>query len=364
MPHRPVAFGRIRALLSVTGLLAGCPAPAPSSENARREPLPPRSAAPAEVPPAAEPAEVSPAAEPAPAPTPTPAADAIALPPTLAAEGVRPVVRSLWRAIEGVDAGDPAAIAGAMTEDGRWFPPGSPAEATRDASELQRAMLPWSNVDLELDVRRVVDPGDGPFAAQVSVASREDPALRYELVLLVEPRSDRIAAVHHFGDPLGPLRMGPGKEEPLALGPVGEPALERGAADPTLAVAARELAADLDGRSDEAVRARLAEDVVLHDVTARRTRRGRDGYLEGMRETLGPTGHLAVDRHLTGAPFVVLEGAVYGREAASSGKPEGAAAAPQEHGFVHVHRIVDGAIVETWHYVNRRGRPHRPRVRP
>jgi ketosteroid isomerase-like protein len=352
--------GRIRVLLSVTGLLAACPAPTPSSEAARREPPAPRPAEPAEVAP-------PPAIAPRPAPPVAaiePAAEALPLPPALAAEGVRPVVRSLWRALEAVDAGDAAALAGAMTEDGRWFPPGSDQESVQGPADLQRAMGPWSSAELALDIRRIVDPGDGPFAAQVTVASLENPVLRYELVLLVEPRGDRIAAVRHFGDPLGPVRVGPNEEEPLALGPLGEPVLERGASEPALVDVARALTTALDGVEDEAARARLAEDVVLHDVAARRTRRGREGYLAGMRETLGPTGHLAVDRHLAGSGFVVLEGAVYGREASSAAKAEGEATTPQEHGFVDVHRVVDGLIAETWHYVNRRGRPPRPRLRP
>lgn len=352
---------RLSVLLTMACLVAACPAPSPSSTTARRDPAAPRSAEPAAAPtPAPTPAVDPPASDPEPArPATDPARDA--LPPALAAEGVRPVVRSLWRALEAVDAGDAAAMAPAMTDDGRWFPPGSPAESVGGQADLQRALEPWSGDEIDLDVRRVIDPGNGAFAAQVTVANREAPGLRHELVLLVEPRGERMAAVHHFGDPLGPVRMGPGKEEPLALGPVGEPELAGGPGEAGAIDAAKQLAAAVDAREDDAVRTRLAEDVVLHDVTARRTRHGRDGWLAGWRETLGPTGRLVVDRHLAGSRFVVVEGAVYGREPKTEGdaKPE-----PQEHGFVDVHRIVDGTIAETWHYVNRRGRPHRPRVRP
>jgi ketosteroid isomerase-like protein len=130
-------------------------------------------------------------------------------------------------------------------------------------------------------------------------------------------------------------------------------ALEGGPPDVAHVDATKQLVAALDGRKDDAVRALLAEDVVLHDVSARRTRRGRDGYLEGWRETLGPKGHVAVARHYAGQRFVVMEGTLYGRDAK-----------PQAHGFADIHRLADGKIVETWHYVNRRGQPHQPQIRP
>jgi ketosteroid isomerase-like protein len=361
----PAGMPSPRAFSIAAALLAACPAPAPSSDATRREPPAPRAVEPVPEPavvpqPAAVP---QPSAVPQPIPTvPEPAPDtAIPLPPALAAEGVRPVVRSLWRALEAVDAGDAGAMARVTTNDARWFPPGGLAESVQGATHLQRAMAPWSNPEVDLDVRRVIDPGVGSFAAQVSATSRESPALRHELVLLVEARGDHVAAVHHFGDPLGPVRLGLDEQEPLDLGPVDEPALEHGAAAQAQVDAARTVATALDDRNDDAVRALLTEDVVLHDVKARRTRRGPDGYVAGMRETLGETGHLAVNRHLAGPRFVVLEGAVLGH-----GPPMGKAASepasePQEHGFVDVHRMVDGKIAETWHYVNRRGRPHRLR---
>lgn len=375
MPHtsRVERPGRSRALVGLTamGLLAACPAPSPSSPTPRAQP-----AAPAPT------VGNEPAAPPAPAPAPAvagedalaperPASDPAggALPAALATADVRPVVRSLWRALEAVDAGDAAAMAAAMTDDGRWFAPGRPEESVGGPTDLQRALAPWNGSDTDIDVRHIIDPGDGTFAAQVSVGSREDPELRHELVLLVEPRGELVAAVHHFGDPLGPLRQrasplppSGGLDEPLALGPVGEPTRAGGPAETAAVEAAEQLAAALDAREEDAVWTRLAADVVLHDVIARRTRQGRDGWLAGMRETLGPAGRLVVDRHLAGSRFVVVEGAVYGREpAAGRGEPP---AEPQEHGFVDVHRFVDGTIAETWHYVNRRGRPHRRRVRP
>ena len=354
MPHAV----RCSALSTAIALLVACPAPAPSSDLARREPSDRRIAEPA--------AEPGPAPTPAPSPTPAPAGltqepaspaepEAIPLPSTLAAEGVRPVTRSLWRALEELDAGDAAAIARTMIEDARWYPPGRNDEAV-GAADLARALGPWSNPATEIDVRRIIDPGDGPFAVQVSATSRENPALRHELVLLVEARGDHVTAVHHFGDPLGPVRLGQGEQEPLDLGPMGEPALERGAGEAAELDVARTLATAIDAREDDAVRALLAEDVVLHDVIARRTRRGRDGYVAGMRETLDETGRLAVDRHLAGSRFVVVTGVVFGRDPppTTTGEPE-----PQEHGFADVHRMVDGTIAETWHYVNRRGRPLR-----
>lgn len=347
---------RLSALLTMACLLAACPAEGPSSTTARRDPAAPPSAGPALS--TDPPATVPPATVP---PTTGPALEA--LPPALAAAGVRPVVRSLWRALEAIDAGDAAAMAPAMTDDGRWFPPGRPEESVGGPAELQRAMDPWTGDEIELDVRRIIDPGDGAFVAQVTVANREGAGLRNELVLLVEPRGDLVAAVHHFGDPLGPVRLGAGgKEEPLALGPVGEPTLEGGPAVATAVDAAKQLAVAVDARADEAARAYLREDVVLHDVIARRTRQGREGWLAGMRETLGPIGRLVVDQHLAGPRFIVLEGAIYGRD--GDARDGDAKAEPQEHGFVDVHRIVDGAIAETWHYVNRRSRPYRPRLRP
>jgi ketosteroid isomerase-like protein len=177
-----------------------------------------------------------------------------------------------------------------------------------------------------------------------------------------------MGAVRQLGDPLGPVRprTGPGtseatsEAEPLALGPAGEVVLEGGAPDPSLADLTRSLMDAVEARKDDAVRALLAEDVVLHDLATRRTRRGRDAWVAGMRETLGETGHVTVDRHHPGARFVVVEGAVHGREA----DPAAPASPPQEHGFADVHRVVDGAIAETWRYVNRRGRPRRVVPRP
>jgi ketosteroid isomerase-like protein len=327
-------------LLLAAGSLA-CPAPTPRTEPARGE-----------TPAKAEPVVAS---------------SPKVVEPSLAADGVRPVVRTFWQALEAVDAGDAGALAHAMTEDGRWLPPGRFEESLQGAAQLQRAMNPWSSDGVEIDVRRVIDPGEGAFVAQVSVASGRDPTLRHELVLLVEPRDDAIAAVHHFGDPLGPLRWGPSKEEPLDLGLVGEPTMVAvsGVAAAAQMDLAEQLTAAIERRDDDAVRARLAADVVLHDVAARRTRRGPDGYLTGIRETLGAAGHLRVDRRLAGSGFAVLEGAVLGREAAADATGAGAEPAePQEHGFADVHRMVDGAIAETWHYVNRRGRPYHPRPAP
>jgi len=352
MPHA----ARLSALSTAIALLAACPAPAPSADAARREPNAPRITEPGPTPTHA-PSLASPV--PAPQPALEPASDlepeAIPLPSTLAADGVHPVARSFWRALEAIDAGDAAAMAQAMTADARWFPPGRVEESVQGASDLARAMAPWSNPTIDIDVRRIIDPGDGPFVAQVSVGNRENPALRHELVLLIEVRDDRIAAAHHFGDPLGPIRLGQSQQEPLDLGPVGEPVLEQGAGARAQVDAARALITAVDARDDDAVRALLTEDVTLHDMAARRTRRGRDGYVEGMRETLGTTGHLAVDQHLAGSRFVVLMGVVFGRTTPPS--KDSAPSEPQEHGFADVHRMVDGTIAETWHYVNRRGRP-------
>lgn len=338
----------------LAGWLVACPAPAPSP-YAHREPppAPPRGA------------------EPAPAPDLATAPDRSSLPSALAAHDVRPAVRSLWQALEAVDAGDAEAMARVMIEGGRWLPPGSFEESVAGAVDLRRAMSPWSSPTVELDVRRIIllSPlgGDTPFAVQVSVASHDAPAARHELVLLVDTRGDHIAAVHHFGDPLGPIRArAPNEAEPLDLGPASPLVLEDGAPEHGAAEAAhleatRRLMDAVDGRDDAGVRARVVEDAVLHDVAARRTRRGRDAYAAGMRETLGETGHVAVDRLHAGGGFVIVAGSVFGRE------PEPATPAPspaQEHGFADVHRMVDGAIAETWHYVNRRGRPHHPRPTP
>jgi ketosteroid isomerase-like protein len=270
------------------------------------------------------------------------------------------VIRALWQALEAVDGGDPEAMARVMTPDAHWFPPGGTEEAVRNGPDMSRAMGPWSNEALEVDIRRVIDLGDRPFVAQVSVGNRKQPSLRYELVLLVETRGDRIAAVHHFGDPLGPVRVGPNEQEPLDLGPLVDPTLEGGPPVVAHGDTTLRLVEALEDRNDATVRALLAADVVLHDVTARRTRRGRDAYLTGFHETLGPKGHLEVIRHHASERFVIIEGTLHGREPA----PQAATATPQEHGFADLHRLADGVIVETWHYVNRRGRARLPRARP
>lgn len=346
MPRAVRATTRRLTVLPVLGGLVGwvtaCPAPAPRGSDLHDAPTPgpvPRHAT-AE---AAITPEPAPAIAPAPAPAPAPS-------PALAAEGVRPVVRATWQALEAVDAGDPDAMARVMTEDARWFPPGSLEESV-GAGEARRALSPWSGDDVALDVRRIIDL-DGAFAAQVTVAGTEGPGLRHEMVLVIETRDDRVTAVRQYGDPLGPVRPRPGHPtEPLDLGPVGEPVVELGTPAPALAQTARALASAIDERRDDDARARLADDVVLHDVTGRRTLRGRDAYVTGMRDALGEAGHLRVDALHEGARAVIVEGAVLGREA-------DAPTDPREHGFADVHRVVDGAIAETWHYVNRRNRPH------
>jgi ketosteroid isomerase-like protein len=198
----------------------------------------------------------------------------------------------------------------------------------------------------------------------VSIASAEAPADPHELVLVVEARGDRIAEVRHYGDPLGPVRARASATDPLALGPAGEVALERGAPEAGVVGIARALVAGVEAHDDDAVRALLAEDVVLHDVTARRTRRGRDAYVAGLHEA----GRVAVDRQHAGARFVVVEGAVLGPEPSGApteaADPSAPASPPQEHGFADVHRVVDGKVAETWRFVNRRGRPGRMRPRP
>lgn len=336
-------------------LLCACPASAPSADATQRNAAP--TAAPTEPTLPVEPAA------PAPAPAPTmlvePSPDPAAppdLPPALAAPGVRPVVQSLARALEAVAAGDPDAMGRVMLTEARWFPPGSPQESVGNGSELRRAMSPWGTPELGVDLRRVIDLGGSPWFAQVSIASREQPTMRYELALMIETQGDRISAVHQFGDPLGPVRIGPNEQEPLDLGPTTV-VLEGG--PPTLAHvdATKRLAEALQARNDDAVRALLAEDVVLHDVIARRTRRGRDGYLAGFAETLGEAGHLVVDEHYAGERMVVMVGAIDSRGTQAD-------AEAMEHGFADIHRLADGKVLETWHYVNRRGRARRPRLRP
>lgn len=343
--------------------LAGCPSPAPRSIEAapRADATPPPASAPPAEPPTVTPPTVEPTpAEPTPLePTPTPdAVEGPPLPAALAAEGVRPVVRAMWRTIEAIDAGDPDAMAQLVVPDGRWFPPGGLAESFSGASDFRRAMSPWAGAQVALDVRRVIDLGS-PFAVQLAVTGTEtDPPLRHELLLLVEIRGDLVAAIRHYGDPLGPLRTAPSAEAPLDLGPVGEPTVERGTAEPGHAEVARALLEAIDGRKDAAARALLAEDVVLHDVTASHTRRGRDEVLAAYRATLGEgdRGRLALDRQHAGPGLVIIEGAVHGRD--TDADP------PQEHGFADVFRVEDGVVAEAWHYVNRRGRLHRPRVQP
>ncbi len=343
-------------LCAAAGLLCACPAatPHPDATGSRGAPVqaaarvePPATPVPAVVPtaPAVEPA-VEPEADPS----------ALELPPALAAPDVRPVVQSLWRALEGVDAGDADAMGRVMVDGGRWFPPGSPEESVGTGADLRRAMGPWSSHTLDVELRRVIDLGASPVFAQLSVADREQPELRYELALMIDVRGDRIAAVHHYGDPLGPVRVGPSAEEPLDLGPVAL-VVEGGAPSVAHADAVGRLRDALDGRDEAAARALLDEGVVLHDVVARRTRRGPEGYLAGFRELLGEAGHLKVSQLEAGESFVVMVGVIDGRSKNADGQP-------MEHGFADVHRLVGRKVVETWHYVNRRGRAQPPTLRP
>ncbi|MCX4245989.1 nuclear transport factor 2 family protein [Paraliomyxa miuraensis] len=331
-------MGAIGLLMTIS--VVGCPSPAPRPTPAT-----------AERPPAPE-AKVEPTpAEPEPRPlAPPPPVDAgPPLPAALTA--ANSPMQSLWRALESVDGGDSDALGPILRPDGRWFPPGSVAESV-SGSDLPRAMLPWTGPSVEIDVRRMIDLG-GPFVAQVAVT---EPPNRHELVLMVMPRGDGIGAIHHHGDPLGPIRLGSDPSEPMDLGPLGEVALERGKPNPDAIALVTDLTEALDGRKDDAARARLAETVVLHDIIARRTRRGRDAYLAGFQATMGDSGHLTIARSHSAAGWVVVEGAVHGREPSAEN--------PQEFGFADVHRVIDGAIAETWHYVDRRGRPRSPRLDP
>lgn len=313
-------------------MATGCPAPAPRASPAQ---TPPPVAAPER-----------------PRSTPT-AADA-SLPAALAGEGVRPVVRALWRAIEAVDAGDADAMARAMTEDARWFPPGSARESVGGPQQLGRAMAPWTAESIELDLRRVIDLGGSPFVAQLSVG-HDGGAGRYELVLMVEVAGDRISSIRHYGDPLGSVRAGPPTVEP-PLGPPGP--VERAAGPPTIehVASTRALAEALERGDDETARALLAPQVVMHDVRARKTWHGPTDVTTAYRADLGPRGHLTIAHHYAGSQYVVVEGAL------SIGQTK-EDDVPRERGFVDLHRLERGKIAETWHYLNRRDRPRKPASR-
>lgn len=336
--------------LAVLGVLwlTACPAPSdPFSTGQARKQGP--SGEPGSS--VATPAELAAPAEPA---APAELADP-ALPASLA--NAPALARTVWSTLEAIDDGDAEAMSQVMAPTARWFPPGSIEESvSNDSGQLARALAVWTSPDVSIDVRHLVVTG-GPLVAQIAVVDADTPEYGYEIVLLFEERGDQIAMVRQYGDPLGPVRMSAedlaGRS--LAIGPVGSPVVHTGPADPA-SVALVEAAHDgLEAREDAAVRSRIAEAVVVHDIKGRRTRKGADDYLEVMKSTLGEEGHLMRLKTHAAGNWVIVEGAVYGVETDADGNA-------REHGLVDVHRLEGGAIAETWHYLNRRGRPHRSRA--
>ena len=319
--------------LATLMMLAGCPNSSPTPTKAIPRPAA-ESSPPAEAK-SPDPAQSLPS-------EPTPSASDPSRPP----EHARAPVKALWNGIEGVDGGDADAMARAMTEPARWFPPGGASDSVGGEAELRRAMAPWSSPEVELDLRRVIDPGDSQFIAQLSVSSDEG-RRRYEMALVVRTKGDRIQTVRHYGDPLGPVRLGPAAVDPLDLGPVGSVAFEGGAANAENIATARALTEALERRDDEAAVALLDPAVVLHDIRARKSRRSPKDFATAYRADLGTKGHLTIAHHYAGTQYVVLEGSLRGHEDDEVG---------QEHGVLDVHRLQDGKIAETWHYLNRRAR--------
>ena len=243
----------------------------------------------------------------------------------------------------------------AMLPSARWFPPGSPDESIgNDDGTIERGMKPWAAGDLALDIRRVIDLGGPPLIAQVSIDKTTDPNVRFELVLLLDVKEGKIASVRQYGDPLGPVRSrAEDTEGTLDLGPIGTISVEGGQPNLDHVKAAKTQLEALNGSLKD-LAPLLSDNVLLHDVSVRRTREGKDEYQQGYRATLGEKGKVdAAHMHAT-ANFVMVEGAVHGKATADDGSP-------REHGFVDIHRFEDGVIAETWHYVNRRGRPARVR---
>lgn len=340
--NRPLGHLRPLAMAGLLGLVA-CSSPDSASSGDAPSPATPAASAPPPTTPASgEPVSSSPGSESIDPSIPTSLASASA------------VARATWRALEAVDAGDAEAMSLVMTSDARWFPPGSVEESVdNQPGTMARAMAPWSGPDVELSVRRVIEPGYGPVVVQLAVDRVSSPGAGNELVLLIKGRGEQMQTVRQYGDALGPLRFHPeDRERTLDLGPIAEPTWHAGPADDAAMAVVEALGKAIEARDEAAVRAQLADGVRLHDVKARRTREGEDGFLEGMRGTLGEDGHLVALHQFGAGETVVVEGAVYGLEADDEGNP-------REHGFADVHRLAGGEIVETWHYLNRRGRPSR-----
>ncbi|MEX1362666.1 MAG: nuclear transport factor 2 family protein [Nannocystaceae bacterium] len=333
--------------LAVVGSLwlTACPAPpAGPAPSASRD---------ASTPSAAVEPESATAPVTAPTTEPTPASVEPSVPTAISQSSA--LAHTLWTALEELDAGDPDAMTRALAPTARWFPPGSPAESI-GVDEMPRAMANWSGPDVTLDIRRVIDPGVPPLIVQLVVERDGEVPLANEIVLLVDGQADQIASVRQHGDPLGPIReRAEDSGRTLDLGPVGQPSLERGEAPPAHVGLVGRLVQALEARDADATQPLVAQTAVLHDIQARRTHRGRSEVITGLLATLGEQGHLTVQHQYATASMVVVEGAVFGREQ----DPDGS---DREHGFVDIYRLEGGEIVETWRYLDRRGRPHRRKV--
>ena len=173
--NRPLGHIRPLAMAGLLGLVA-CSSPDSASSGDAPSPATPAASAPPPTTPASgEPVSSSPGSESIDPSIPTSLASASA------------VARATWRALEAVDAGDAEAMSLVMTSDARWFPPGSVEESVdNQPGTMASAMAPWSGPDVELSVRRVIEPGYGPVVVQLAVDRVSSPGAGNELVLLIK----------------------------------------------------------------------------------------------------------------------------------------------------------------------------------
>lgn len=345
-PALPTVRVGLLAWAGVLLWLAGCPAPTPSS---------PRKAPPASDP---APAPSEAAAQPTPTPgepaEPTPTEPTPEVDPDLPAAlaGASPATRLVWSSMEAVDDGDVGVLSQAMHPTARWFPPGSLQESVGNI-ELERALASWAGPSVTLHPRRLIDAGD-QVVLQVAARHAGNPA-GFEVGLVFEIRQDQIAMVRQYGDPLGPVRPRPEDTgATLDLGPPDALAVSQGEADPALTTVVEALSRAIEARDEAAMRAVLGRDVVLHEVKERRNLAGPEAYAKAMTAAVGEKGHQMTLGTRAVGDRVIVEGAIYGVTTDEDGSA-------REHGVLDIHRVQGGQIVETWRYLNRRGRPHRRR---
>lgn len=263
-----------------------------------------------------------------------------------------PIVHAFYAALSAVDAGDRDAMDPVMLPRAPWLTPGEVEGAPIAGMNLARAMAPWSGPAVHPNVRRVVDLGAARVLVLLNVSADDRPGSDYELALVLDGKGDRISSIRHYGDPLGPVSARPEDAgRTLDLGPTDPPVLDRG--EPTVhhVAVVRSWRQALASRAPAKARATLADDVVLHDVTRRRTTRGAAAMISAFSKALGDDGALEILHEHATASMVMVEGAIYGLHTDADGHPV-------EHGVLDLYRLRDGVIVEAWRFLNRRGRPH------